>query len=91
MERGGKQGNSTQHWQELEKRQLAIVMEKYNWERAPDSGLHQEKMTLSQYKATMRDVENQVKELPEQIEKKTVPFVKDKSFSQCFRFRSSRT
>lgn len=53
-------------------------MERYNWERAPDSGLHQEKMTLSQYKATMRDVENQVKELPEQIEKKTVPFVKDK-------------
>ena len=76
--KGGKQGNSTQHWQELEKKQLATVMERYNWERAPDSGLHQEKMTLSQYKATMRDVENQVKELPEQIEKKTVPFVKDK-------------
>lgn len=74
----GKQGNRTQNWQEAEKKALGEIMERYGWELAPESGIKREKMTVSQYKATMKEIENRVENLPEKIERKAAPLSKGK-------------
>lgn len=76
--KGGKKDNSTQRWQESEKKALGEVMERHGWQRAAESGIKREKMTVSQYKATMSEIEHHVSTLPEQIERKSVPLSKDK-------------
>ena len=75
---GGKKKNSTQNWQESEKQALGEIMERYGWKRAVESGIKREKMTVSQYKATMREIEQHVNTLPEQIERKVLPLSKGK-------------
>lgn len=76
--KGGKRANSTQRWQESEKKALGDVMERHGWQRASDSGIKREKMTVSQYKATMSEIEHHASTLPEQIERKPVPLSKGK-------------
>lgn len=76
--KGGKKDNSTQRWQESEKKALGEVMERYGWQRAAESGIKREKMTVSQYKATMNEIEQHVSTLPEQIERKSVLLSKEK-------------
>ena len=70
--------NATFKWQEQEKEALVAVMERYGWQKEPDTGLHRENMSVNQYKAVMSDIENRVETLPEQIERKSAPFSKDK-------------
>lgn len=76
--KGGKKDNSTQRWQESEKKALGEVMERHGWQRAAESGIKREKMTVSQYKATMKEIESHVSALPEQIERKVAPLSKGK-------------
>jgi len=81
---GSKFANSTQNWQEAEKKSLAYIMEHHpsayrnGWTRAEDSGLHREKKSIDHYKATMQEIKNQVQTLPDQIKSTPLPMSKDK-------------
>lgn len=70
--------NATFKWQHKESEALVAVMERYGWEKEPDTGLHRENLSVNQYKAVVRDVENRVENLPDLIERKPAPFSKDK-------------
>lgn len=76
--KGSKKDNSTQRWQKSEKKALGEVMERYGWQRAAESGIKREKMTVSQYKATMSEIEQHASTLPDQIERKPAPLIKGK-------------
>lgn len=75
---GGKKGNSTQNWQEQERRSLISVMERYGWEYEASLDTDRGNLTVDQYKAMVEEVDHRIEALPDQIEKKTVPLSKDK-------------
>lgn len=75
---GGKKGNSTQNWQEQERRSLISVMERYGWEYEASLDTDRGNLTVDQYKAMVEEVDNRVNALPDQIERKSVPLSKDK-------------
>lgn len=75
---GGKLGNSTQHWQDREKMELASIMERFGWEYEAYSGEGRGNLTVDQYRAMAREIEHQADRLPDQIESRPVPLSKDK-------------
>lgn len=75
---GGKKGNSTQNWQEQERRSLISVMERYGWEYEASLDTDRGNLTVDQYKAMVEEVDHRIEALPDQIEKKAVPLSKDK-------------
>lgn len=72
--KSSKYENRTIAWQNREKDHIAEIMGHYDIERAPDRGLHREKMTVEQYKAVVEKIHNEVKQMPKQIEEKPVMF-----------------
>lgn len=75
---GGKKGNSTQNWQEQERSSLISVMERYGWQYEASLDTDRGNLTVDQYKAMVEEVDNRVNDLPDQIERKTVPLIKGK-------------
>lgn len=73
-----KRGNSTQNWQEREKNELERIMNKYSIERAKDTGINRKHMSIDQYKAVAEQIANEVRYVPEEIEKAPVLLNKER-------------
>ena len=73
-----KRGNSTQNWQEREKNELERIMNKYSIERAEDTGINRKHMSIDQYKAVAEQIANEVRYVPEEIEKAPVLLNKER-------------
>ncbi|EUB19219.1 plasmid recombination protein, partial [Fusobacterium sp. CM22] len=73
-----KRGNSTQNWQEREKNELERIMNKYSIERAEDTGINRKHMSIDQYKAVAEQIANEVRYIPEEIEKAPVLLNKER-------------
>ena len=61
--------NSTHNWQEREKNALERIMNKYGIERAEEKGINRKHMSIDQYKAVAEQIANEVRYVPEEIEK----------------------
>lgn len=75
---GGKHGNSTQNWQDRERDSLIHVMERHGWEYEASKDTDRGNLTVSQYKAMAEEIDKQVAELPNEINRTPVPLSKDK-------------
>lgn len=64
----GKYFNRTIKWQRREKDFIGTLMKERGMERAEDTNLNQKHLTVAQYKAAVTDVQNEVKQMPDQIE-----------------------
>ena len=74
--KSNKKENSTQNWQEKEKKALAKLLEERGHERAPESGLKRKHRSVENYKSECQIVNAKVKKLPAQIE--TAPMMLNK-------------
>lgn len=73
-----KRENSTHNWQEREKDSLERIMNKYGIERAEDTGINRKHMSIDQYKAVAEQIANEVRYVPEEIEKAPVLLNKER-------------
>lgn len=70
--------NSTMAWQNREKNTVEEVMKRHGLERMAEKGLHEEHKTVDYYKKVAREVENQVRTMPKQIETGPYAFNKER-------------
>ena len=70
--------NSTHNWQEREKNALERIMNKYGIERAEEKGINRKHMSIDQYKAVAEQIANEVRYVPEEIEKAPVLLNKER-------------
>lgn len=75
---GGKHGNSTQKWQDRERDCLIKIMERHGFEYEAAKDTDRGNLTISQYKAVTEEIEKQVAELPDEINRTPIPLSKDK-------------
>lgn len=73
-----KRENSTHNWQEREKDALERIMNKYGIQRAEDTGINRKHMSINQYKAVAEQIANEVRHLPEEIDKAPLLLNKDR-------------
>lgn len=76
--KSNKYENRTNKWQEIEKNRIAEIMHEYGMERAEEKGIKAPKLSVGAYKAAVSEIENQVQQLPNHIQTKPIPFVKDR-------------
>lgn len=66
--KSNKYENRTIAWQRAEKDHIEVIMKEYKLERAKETSLKEEHKPIEYYKKVARDVHNQVREMPKQIE-----------------------
>ena len=76
--KSNKYENRTNKWQEKEKNCIAEIMHEYGFERAEEKGIKAPKLSVGAYKAAVGEIENQLQQLPNHIESKSIPFIKDR-------------
>ncbi len=76
--KANKRENSAIAWEQREKSALEEFMNRHNVERAAETGLHLKNQSVSQFKAAMRDTDNRLNQLSQQIEYKPALLSKDK-------------
>lgn len=76
--KANKMENSTHNWQESEKNALEGFMRAYGLERAEETGLKRDHMSINQYKAIAEQIRNEVQTLPEQVETTPTIFNKER-------------
>lgn len=76
--KSNKYENRTNKWQEREKNHIAEIMHEHGFERAEEKGIKAPKLSVGAYKAAVSEIENQVQQLPNHIQTKSIPFVKDR-------------
>lgn len=76
--KSNKYENRTNKWQENEKNCIAEIMHEYGFERAEEKGIKAPKLSVGAYKAAVGEIENQLQQLPNHIESKSIPFSKER-------------
>ena len=76
--KSNKYENRTNKWQEKEKNCIAEIMHEYGFERAEEKGIKAPKLSVGAYKAAVGEIENQLQQLPNHIESKSIPFSKER-------------